>query len=129
MKISAGTINAIPNKRIFLSIIADYDLRRAICELVDNPLDNWTKRGKKRALKISITLNVQQQTIQVEDDSGGIPESALELIVSPGATSNTIDDNTIGIFGVGTKRAVVALAQDVTNYHEISVRGYLPSGI
>ena len=34
-------------------------------------------------------------------------------IVGPGQTSNLPTDEVIGIFGVGTKRAVVALAQDV----------------
>ncbi len=36
MEIEAGQIKATPSKRLFLSIIADYDLNRSICELVDN---------------------------------------------------------------------------------------------
>ncbi len=37
--IEIETIDATPNKRIYRSIIADYDLKTAICELVDNALD------------------------------------------------------------------------------------------
>lgn len=39
VKKQVGTIEAIPSKRLFLSIIADYDLNRSICELVDNAPD------------------------------------------------------------------------------------------
>ena len=41
----AGTVPAIPSKRLYLSIIADYDLNRSICELVDNVLDLWSTRS------------------------------------------------------------------------------------
>ena len=37
----------------------------------------------------------------------------MRYIVGPGQTGSAPTDETIGIFGVGTKRAVVALAQDV----------------
>jgi hypothetical protein len=39
MKNQVGTVDAIPSKRVFLSIIADYDLNRSVCELIDNALD------------------------------------------------------------------------------------------
>ena len=38
MKKEVDTIDAVPSKRLFLSIIADYDLNRSICELIDNAL-------------------------------------------------------------------------------------------
>ena len=41
-------------------------------------------------------------------------KSKLDHIISPGKTSNNIGDDVIGYFGVGSKRAVVALAEDVT---------------
>jgi hypothetical protein len=108
-----GTVNATPSKRIFYSIIADYDLNRSICELVDNGLDVWVRAKKAKAITISITLNQTQQTITVEDDAGGLPKDDLRFIVGPGVTGTMPSDQTIGIFGVGTKRAVVALAQDI----------------
>ena len=42
-----------------------------------------------------------------------ISRQDLSNVVGPGHTSNVEKDETIGIFGVGTKRAVVALAQDI----------------
>ncbi len=120
MKKEIDTLIATPSKRIFHSIIADYDLNRSICELVDNGLDVWVRGKKSKSITIDIALDLIQQTITVQDDAGGVPKSDLRYIVGPGETGTEPTDETIGIFGVGTKRAVVALAQDVkitTRHH------------
>jgi hypothetical protein len=126
MKQPAGTINATPSKRLYLSIISDYGLKLAICELIDNALDAWVIAGRKKRVNISVTLNQDQQAICVVDDSGGIRRADLQNIVAPGQTGTKPTDATIGLFGVGTKRAVVALSQDIkitTRYgHEDSYR-------
>src|SRR5260221_282895 len=101
MKNLVDTIEATPSKRLFLSIIADYDLSRSICELVDNALDVWVAGQRERHLTVSILLNEVQQTITVEDDAGGIRRSDLRNIVAPGQTGTDPKDETIGIFGVG----------------------------
>jgi DNA topoisomerase VI subunit B len=113
MKVQSGTIEAVPSKRLFLSIIADYDLDKAICELVDNALDLWIKNGKTKPLNVNIDLDSAQQSIDVSDDAGGIPKKELPNIIGPGRTGNAPTEQIIGIFGVGSKRAVVALAQDI----------------
>jgi hypothetical protein len=113
MKKEVGTLRATPSKRLFLSIIADYDLNRSICELVDNGLDVWVRGGRRSKIAINVTLDEDQNTIRVEDNAGGLPRSELQFIVGPGQTGSMPTDETIGIFGVGTKRAVVALAQDI----------------
>src|SRR5258708_27568571 len=106
------TLDATPEKRVFLSIISEYDLKRSMCELIDNAIDLWTKR-KRVDLEINIQLDDRQQTISIEDNAGGIEESKLDHIVSPGKTTNDVSDDVIGYFGVGSKRAAVALAQDI----------------
>ena len=113
MKKEIDNLNATPSKRLFRSIIADYDLNRSVCELVDNGLDVWVRGKKAHDITIKITLDKVQQTITVEDNAGGLPKSELSYIVGPGQTGTNPTDETIGIFGVGTKRAVVALAQDI----------------
>ncbi|WID94889.1 ATP-binding protein [Bosea vestrisii] len=113
MKRQVGTLDAVPSKRLFLSIIADYDLNKAICELVDNGFDVWTRAGREGGINIKVRLDRELRTIEVEDDAGGLPRDELRFIVGPGQTGSSSTDETIGIFGVGTKRAVVALAQDV----------------
>jgi hypothetical protein len=113
MKKEIDTLDATPSKRLFLSIIADYDLNKSICELIDNGLDVWVRNKKTKTITIKIFLDKQQQRITVEDDAGGLDKSELRYIVGPGQTGTEPTDETIGIFGVGTKRAVVALAQDI----------------
>ena len=113
MKKEIDSVNATPTKRLFQSIIADYDLNKSICELIDNGLDVWVRGRRARPIEIGITLDKIQQTIAVADNAGGLAKSELRYIVGPGQTGTSPTDETIGIFGVGTKRAVVALAQDI----------------
>jgi Molecular chaperone, HSP90 family len=113
MKQEVGIVEATPSKRLFLSIIADYDLHRAICELIDNGIDVWIRQHKAKLVQIDVTLNVAQQTISVTDNAGGLRKEELSVIIGPGQSGSGDEDRTIGIFGVGTKRAIVALAQDV----------------
>lgn len=114
MKVRKGTVDATPSKRLYLSIIADYDANKSVCELVDNALDIWVKNGRTTPLAVQIIFDQYQQRILVCDNAGGLSESELSYIVGPGHTGTVETDETIGIFGVGTKRAVVALAQDIT---------------
>jgi hypothetical protein len=113
MKELIDTIDATPSKRLYLSIIADYDISKGICELIDNALDIWIKNERRTKLRIEVNLDLTQQTIFVSDNAGGIGKANLSNIVGPGHTSNNEKDETIGIFGVGTKRAVVALAMAI----------------
>ncbi|PKM51470.1 MAG: hypothetical protein CVV02_05905 [Firmicutes bacterium HGW-Firmicutes-7] len=113
MKITDNTIDASPTKRIYWSIIADYSTNTAISELIDNALDIHTKVGGTQKVIINIDMDQEQQTITVTDNAGGVKRDDLSLLVSPGQSGNDSDEHTIGIFGVGTKRAVVALSMDI----------------
>jgi hypothetical protein len=105
-------IDATPQKRIYWAIIADYTLELGISELVDNAIDSWIRNKKQRGLLVEITLDFHHNTILVADNAGGIREEEISVIVSPGETSNEIGGETIGIFGVGSKRAVVYLSRE-----------------
>jgi hypothetical protein len=113
MKTEKGNLNASPSKRIFKSIIADYDIKTSLCELVDNSLDQWIKKGKSRKLEIDIEIDINQRLIKISDNAGGIKESELSNIIGPGQTTSSNSHSIIGLFGVGSKRAVVAMAQDI----------------
>lgn len=107
-------INATPSKRIYRSIIADYGLETAIAELVDNAYDAWILDPRRGATpEVSIDIDIEQQSIKLQDNSGGVRQSELKKLISPGASSLSGNDETIGIFGVGCKRAAVALAQNI----------------
>jgi pyrimidine operon attenuation protein/uracil phosphoribosyltransferase len=72
MKHEIDSLNVIPSKRVFLSIIADYDLNRSVCELIDNALDVWVRTGRKKPVTIAVILDKGQQRIVIQDDAGGV---------------------------------------------------------
>jgi hypothetical protein len=104
-------IDATPTKQVLMSISKDIDLYRGICEMIDNSIDNWKINRKKSDLLISIHIDEEENTILYEDNSGGIKEDVLSMIIQPGGTERTQDEETIGIFGVGSKRALVTLSR------------------
>jgi hypothetical protein len=104
-------IDGTPAKRLFLSIISDYDLQTGLCELIDNAIDMWVTNGKPGGFKVFVELDVGRQLISVSDNAGGVREKDLRLLVAPGASSNDDASAVIGIFGVGGKRAGVALGE------------------
>jgi hypothetical protein len=110
-KTQVAFIDGTPEKRLFLSIISDYDLTTGLCELIDNALDFWVRTGRGPGLFIEVDLDTQAQLITVTDNAGGVDESDLRLLVAPGATGNDPTSEIIGIFGVGGKRAGVALGK------------------
>lgn len=63
MKQEVDVLDATPSKRLYLSIIADYDTNKAICELVDNALDIWTLGGRSSPLRIDVVIDKIQQRI------------------------------------------------------------------
>lgn len=114
MKREVKTLDGTPSKRSFWAIINDYELQTSICELIDNALDLYLKGKQLTPVAIRIDLDIERQIIRIEDTAGGVPEVDLELLIKPGGTTNDRDQEVIGIFGVGSKRAVIALAEDVT---------------
>jgi Histidine kinase-, DNA gyrase B-, and HSP90-like ATPase len=94
MKKEIDKLNVPPSKRIFHSMIADYDLNRSDCELVDNGLDVRVRGKRARAINVNITLDRTQQTIIVEDDAGGLAKADLRYVVGPGETGRNPTDET-----------------------------------
>lgn len=109
----AGKIDATPTKNIYQSIIADYDLKLGICELIDNVIDYQKRKKTTDKAIVKINFDIESSTIIISDNAGGVEEKNLAVLVSPGQSENTINDSTIGLFGVGSKRAAVAIAKNV----------------
>lgn len=112
-KTEIAPVNGTPVKRMFWSIISDYDLKTGLCELIDNAIDLWTLSNPRGKLSIAITLDADRQFIAVRDDAGGIKEAELKLLIAPGGSKNDPYAEVIGIFGVGGKRASIALGEHV----------------
>lgn len=119
-KKDAGMVDGTPVKRMIWSIINDYDLKTALCELVDNAIDQGFGAGFKD-LTIEAALDVERQLISVRDDAGGVSHDDLHLLISPGGSKNDPYAIMIGIFGVGGKRSAIALAENIeikTRFHD-----------
>lgn len=115
------TIDGTPEKHIFRGMIADYDLKTGLCELIDNALDFWVDSKRRSKLKLDISLDVNRQIITVRDNAGGVKKADLRLLIAPGASRDTTTENLIGIFGVGGKRAGVALGElvEIRTRHKV----------
>ncbi|MBN9597923.1 MAG: ATP-binding protein [Afipia sp.] len=106
-------IDGTPVKRMFWSIISDYNLETALAELIDNALDVWLRNGSIGIPKIELMLDADRQLITVTDNAGGVGHEDLKLLVAPGGSKNDPNAERIGIFGVGSKRAGIALGEQV----------------
>jgi histidine kinase/DNA gyrase B/HSP90-like ATPase len=113
-KIEIAPVDGTPVKRMILSIISDYDLKTALCELVDNALDQWSDRNFAGELTVDLLLDIDRQLIAVRDNAGGVQRDDLPLLISPGRSRNDPSAVIIGIFGVGGKRSAIALAEFTT---------------
>jgi hypothetical protein len=60
-KTELEVIDGTPEKRSFLSLISDYNLKIGIFELVDNAIDFWTRGGATSKLSIDI-IRVERKT-------------------------------------------------------------------
>ncbi len=73
-KTEIGPLDGTPDKRMFWSIISDYDLKTGLCELVDNALDPWMIGNRKSPLAIDIKLDANRQLIVVAFNAGGVKQ-------------------------------------------------------
>lgn len=106
-------VDGSPKKRLFWSIISDYNLKTALCELIDNALDQWLLGKQGPALTVDLDLDVDRKVISVKDNSGGVKLDELNLLIAPGGSRNDPLAELVGVFGVGAKRAAIALAENI----------------
>lgn len=127
-----AAIDVTPAKRFFVEMLTrDIELEDAILDLLDNCLDgairtNARKRVKPLAQKAyegywaEITLN--ENEFRIKDNCGGIStEVAKEYAFKFGRPRANIDTDvpTVGVYGIGMKRALFKLGRDclVTSHH------------
>src|SRR6266850_5738058 len=114
IKTEIEPVDGTPKKRMFLSIIRDYDLKTGLCELVDNGIDLWMSGDRKNSLLVRIELDADRQLISVKDNAGGVKRHELSVLIAPGESKNDLAAEVIGVFGVGGKRAGIAVAEHIT---------------
>ena len=117
-------INAAPAKRFFVEMLTrDIDLHDAILDLLDNCLDgamrqNGTLKSKEaqnyKGFQADITFN--DHHFEIRDNCGGITrDRAQKYAFRLGRTDLERDKDlpTIGVYGIGMKRAVFKMGRDI----------------
>lgn len=115
-------LNMKINKRFFVEMLTrDIDLEDAILDLLDNCLDGIVRSTKKsletrrpyKGYWSRITVNADK--FEILDNCGGIPKNLIERAFGIGkAFDPTERHKTIGIYGIGMKRALFKMALEAT---------------
>jgi len=111
---------AIPTKRFFVSMLTrDINLEDAILDLLDNCLDGALRCANGEEVdysKFSVKIKLTPKGFEISDNCGGIPrEIAKKYAFKMGRElddDRDLDAETIGMYGVGMKRAIFKMGND-----------------
>lgn len=120
------TVDANPTKGFFVRMITrDISLEDCILDLIDNSIDGaWKLEGglpsglsataNLSAYKIEITAN--ENEFSIKDNCGGIglTEAKDYAFTFGRKESDDFEDYSIGVYGIGMKRAVFKLGREIT---------------
>ncbi len=120
MKKSTDTAKAIPTKQFFVSMLTrDIKLEDAILDLIDNCLDGALRLADGEDVdykKHRISIQLSGSKFSIEDDCGGIPRDvAIDYAFKMGREPDDDRDSdaeTIGMYGVGMKRAIFKMGEN-----------------
>jgi hypothetical protein len=120
MKQSTDTAAAVPTKQFFVSMLTrDIKLEDAILDLIDNCLDGALRLGnggKPDYARYLVKITLAKDHFSIEDNCGGIPrEVAKNYAFKMGREPNDnrdSDTETIGMYGVGMKRAIFKMGRN-----------------
>lgn len=120
MKPSTDTATAVPTKQFFVSMLTrDIKLEDAILDLIDNCLDGALRLGnggKPDYSKYLVKITLAKDHFSIEDNCGGIPREvaknyAFKMGREPSDNRDS-DTETIGMYGVGMKRAIFKMGRN-----------------
>lgn len=120
MKLSKDTAKAVPTKQFFVSMLTrDINLDDAILDLIDNCLDGALRLADGDEVdykKHRIEIKLSKDQLSIEDNCGGIPRDvAIHYAFKMGREADDerdADTETIGMYGVGMKRAIFKMGKD-----------------
>jgi hypothetical protein len=127
-----GTLYGGPTKRFFVSMLTrDIELDDAILDLLDNSVDGALRLVSGKILSSTpykgywANLTIGKGVFQLIDNCGGIPDNRLDAAFRLGRPQTDLDKDipTIGMFGIGMKRAIFKMGR------EASVKSSSPDGI
>ncbi len=130
---------ATPTKNFFVSMLTrDINLADAILDLIDNCLDGALRIFEGKACDdytpFTVSLKITDKQFSIQDNCGGIPrEVANKFAFRFGREiddDRDSDEETIGMYGVGMKRALFKMGLDSlvsTRFKDDSYQVAIPS--
>ena len=118
-----GNAVASPTKAFFVRMLTrDIELEDAILDLLDNCVDGILRSGgvnskSRRPYKgFWARITMSQDRFEIEDNCGGIPFEVAKryafAIGRPSGATAMEAGNTVGLYGIGMKRAIFKMGQD-----------------
>ncbi len=122
-----GPINGKPTKRLFINTLTkDVSLIDAILDLVDNAIDGYTRH--KFDSRKEIKLSIKPNKFEIWDNCGGIKLDHLRKEVFQFGVIEVRDTDTLGVYGIGLKRAIFKIgniislkSDDSEYYYEVDI--------
>jgi Histidine kinase-, DNA gyrase B-, and HSP90-like ATPase len=132
--------NAFPKKRFFLEMFTrDISLEDCILDLIDNSLDSVLEirktdiarqvltskePGQKKSVEpVHVQIDYSSKSFTIQDNCGGIPyEEGLNEVFRFGPSPDTAGK--LGVYGVGLKRAIFKLGNQVTVESHAATDGF-----
>lgn len=116
---------AHPTKTLFIDILTqDLDVKDCIMDLIDNSIDSYNRHRFKNKKQIKLTIN--NNSFEIYDNCGGIEKQLLkEKAFLFGVEELKGVTKSIGLYGIGMKRAIfkigkkVELESDDGNYRNL----------
>ncbi len=118
--------NANPTKSFFIAMLTrDIDLSDCILDLLDNAVDGIGESAKRKGVALDEVLPFEGHEVEIhfdkfhfaiKDRSGGIPlKVATDYAFRFGRPDDapTLKDGTIGLYGIGMKRAVFKMGNHI----------------
>ncbi|MDB5211148.1 MAG: hypothetical protein JWQ30_1975 [Sediminibacterium sp.] len=108
------SIEAKPTKRLFIeTLTVDLNAKAAILDLIDNSIDSYVRQ--KITEKRKIDLQISKDIFCLYDNCGGIEKEYLkEHVFRFGNIDLDHNNATIGMYGIGLKRAIFKIGKDIT---------------
>lgn len=125
-------VDASPVKSFFVSMLTrDIKLEEAILDLLDNCVDgilrtNGHLTGKKPYEGHWAEIEFDKNTFSISDNCGGIPWNLRDYAFRMGRSMDRPSDadGTVGVYGIGMKRAIFKMGEDCLISTQNGANGY-----
>lgn len=105
-------INASPTKTFFIDILVkDVQLIDSILDLIDNAIDSYIEN--KIRDRREIMVNFSKDSVIIKDNCGGIEKNKIYDRVFRFGLPTESRGKTIGVFGIGMKRAIFKMGNNI----------------